>query len=88
VFAVFLRYKYFNTAYTRTTLRQLSGHIDRLVSPAPPAVRDTWVKIRDTIAYYGTKPLVAGEGVPVSQPASSTATASGAQSTASGASAH
>jgi hypothetical protein len=64
VFAVFLRYKYFNTAYTRTSLRELSGNIDRAVNPLPPAVRDTWIKIRDGIAYYGTRPLVAGEGVP------------------------
>lgn len=64
VFAVFLRYKYFNTAYTRTSLRELSANIDRLVNPLPPAARDIWIKIRDGISYYGTRPLVAGEGVP------------------------
>lgn len=64
VFAVFLRYKYFNTAYTRSSLRELSLNIDRAVNPLPPAVRDVWIKVRDTIAYYGTRPLVAGEGVP------------------------
>jgi transmembrane protein 33 len=64
VFAVFLRYKYFNTAYTRTSLRELSANIDRLVNPLPPVARDIWVKIRDSISYYGTRPLVAGEGVP------------------------
>jgi hypothetical protein len=87
VFAVFLRYKYFNTAYTRHTLRELTMHIDRLVAPLPPPVRDTWIKVRDTIGYYGTRPLVAGEGVPTNHPASSTssATATGAQSTATGA---
>jgi len=69
VFAVFLRYKYFNTAYTRTSLRELSQHIDLLVNPLPPVVRDIWIKIRDSISYYGTRPLVAGEGVPSAAPA-------------------
>jgi hypothetical protein len=78
VFAIFLRYKYFNTAYTRYSLRELSGNIDRLVQPLPPAVRDIWIRIRDGIAYYGTRPLVAGEGVP-------NATATGTQGTATGA---
>lgn len=64
VFAIFLRYKYFNTAYTRTSLRGLSAHIDTLVNPLPPAARDIWVKVRDSISYYATRPLVAGEGVP------------------------
>jgi len=64
IFALFLRYKYFNTAYTRTSLRDLSATIDKLVTPLPPVVRDTWIKIRDGIVYYGTRPLVAGEGVP------------------------
>ena len=35
-----------------------------LVNPLPPAVRDTWIKIRDAISFYGARPLVAGEGVP------------------------
>jgi hypothetical protein len=52
VFAVFLRYKYFNTAYTRTSLRELSGNIDRLVNPLPPVARDIWIKVRDSISYY------------------------------------
>lgn len=64
IFAIFLRYKYFNTAYTRTSLRGLSANIDRLVDPLPPAVRDFWIKIREGVAYYGTRPLVAGEGAP------------------------
>src|SRR5271156_2190195 len=88
VFAVFLRYKYFNTAYTRTSLRELSANVDRLVNPLPPAVRDTWIKIRDGIAYYGTRPLVAGEGVPGSNASTTGPTqgnASGAQRSASGA---
>jgi hypothetical protein len=87
VFAVFLRYKYFNTAYTRTSLRELSANIDTLVNPLPPVVRDAWIKIRDTISYYGTRPLVAGEGVPGSNAPGSTATqgsATGAQRTTSG----
>src|SRR5271170_2075664 len=84
VFAVFLRYKYFNTAYTRTSLRELSGNIDRAVNPLPPAVRDTWIKIRDGIAYYGTRPLVAGEGVPGANAGATTA-GGGVQGTASGA---
>lgn len=80
IFAIFLRYKYFNTAYTRSSLRELSGHIDTLVSPLPPVVRDLWIKIRDGIAYYGTRPLVAGEGVPQQQGgAVPSGTASGAQ---------
>jgi len=74
MFAVFLRYKYFNTAYTRTSLRELSANIDRLVNPLPPVARDIWLKIRDSIAYYGTRPLVAGEGVPSNAPAAGTAT--------------
>lgn len=64
IFAIFLRYKYFNTAYTRTSLRGLSANIDRLVDPLPPVVRETWIKIREGVAYYGTRPLVAGEGAP------------------------
>ena len=76
VFAVFLRYKYFNTTYTRTSLRELSLNIDKLVNPLPPIVRDTWIRIRDTISYYGTRPLVAGEGVPPQQPPQGTATGS------------
>src|SRR5271170_2746081 len=52
IFAIFLRYKYFNTAYTRSSLRELSAHVDTLVNPLPPAVRDLWIKLRDGIAYY------------------------------------
>lgn len=56
--------------------------IDRLVNPLPPVVRDVWIKIRDAIAYYGTRPLVAGEGVPgpTNQhvPPTTTGTATGA----------
>jgi len=87
VFAIFLRYKYFNTAYTRSSLRELSANIDRLVNPLPPAVRDTWIKIRDGIAYYGTRPLVAGEGVPGASGVGATGphgSASGAQRATSG----
>ena len=87
VFAVFLRYKYFNTAYTRSSLRELSMNIDRAVNPLPPAVRDVWIKVRDTIAYYGTRPLVAGEGVPgqnMGQNMGPGATATGAQRAPSG----
>ena len=58
-------------------------NIDRLVDPAPPVVKNVWIQIRDGIAYYGTRPLVAGEGVPPAQSAS-TGTATGAR-TASGA---
>jgi len=89
VFAVFLRYKYFNTAYTRSSLRELSGNIDRAVNPLPPAIKDTWIKIRDGIAYYGTRPLVAGEGVPganIGGAGGPQGTASGAQRATSGAS--
>jgi transmembrane protein 33 len=64
VFAIFLRYKYFNAAYTKNHLRELSAGIDRLVTPLPPVVQDTWIKIRNGIAYYGARPLVAGEGAP------------------------
>jgi len=84
VFAVFLRYKYFNTAYTRSSLRELSAGIDRLVLPLPPAARDVWIKARDSIAYYGTRPLVAGEGVPGQGPTAQ-GTATGAQRAPSGA---
>ena len=83
MFAIFLRYKFFNTAYTRTSLYQLSITIDKLVQPLPPAARDIWIKVRDGIAYYGTKPLVAGEGAPGQAPAQGTAT--GAQRAPSGA---
>lgn len=74
VFAIFLRYKYFNTAYTRHSLRELSLLIDRLVEPLPPAAKDVWGKIRDAISYYGTRPLVAGEGAPNATNAQGTAT--------------
>jgi Transmembrane protein 33/Nucleoporin POM33 len=77
VFAIFLRYKYFNSAYTRNSLRELSGSIDSMVNPLPPVVRDTWFKIRDAISYYATRPLVAGEGVPA--PNAAGAQASGAR---------
>ena len=57
------------------------------VNPLPPAVRDTWIKVRDGIAYYGTRPLVAGEGVPGANATGATqGQASGAQRTTSGAS--
>jgi len=78
VFAIFLRYKYFNTAYARTSLRELSANIDKLVNPLPPVARDIWIKIRDSISYYGTRPLVAGEGVPTNAP-NATAQTSGAR---------
>ena len=83
VFAVFLRYKYFNTAYTRYSLRELSANVDKLVNPLPPVVKDAWINIRDAIAYYGTRPLVAGEGVPSTTsapgPGPNQGSASGAQ---------
>jgi hypothetical protein len=48
----FIQLPAFAVAYTRTSLRQLSANINKLVNLLSPVARDLWVKFRNSISYY------------------------------------